>query len=666
MKLCIVSQDPKTLLAIESSLIKIFGSHATIITNLDNAEFEASMATEFLFIFTNGDDAGKFMKNFPEATAMVLHRQVQTRNLGLLLDLPTGFPVMAVNNSQETTLDFIQQLKAAGITHLAIEPYWPGMETIPQSKVAVTPGERQIVPVSVERIIDLGNRQVTIKSVINILHHFKALDINFDIISRLLAIEADESAGLLAGYSKAVRSILNAIVGSFEESVFVTDTAGIIRYVNQAGSRLLGLDAGSVLGRTVESMFPGFPDKLLHVGNEDYLVERGTLRESGPLEGFYLIFRRSQKVRSDEETIRIRNSRDRDRETSGFSTIIGKSRQISIAVQTAAKMSCLPGTVLIEGESGTGKELFARAIHYTSERCRGPFVPVNFGAMNPSMLESELFGYEGGSFTGARREGKIGLFELAKGGTIFLDEVGDANLELQKHLLRVLQDKRIRRIGGLEQIPVDVRVIAATNRPLFTMVKEGTFRADLFYRIAVLPLTVPPLRERIGDIPILLGYFIEQKSRSHEIAVTELLSERALTFLEHYSWPGNVRELINVVEYLVGLFSKENPADYDELPYFIKESIPLSPGSDQSSVQRHWILETLYYRGGAGRRKLEELAVRANLGLNGNRIRALLRELELEGYVKALKGAGGTILTQAGLVFLGKEKCIPGDTSVEL
>lgn len=666
MKLCIVSKDPKTLLAIESYLGKIFGNHATILTNLDNAVTEASMGTEFLFVFTNRGDADKFMDNFPSAKSLVLDRQVQTRNLGLLLDLPSGFPVMVVNNSQETTEDFIQQLKAAGISHLAFEPYWPGMETIPICKVAVTPGERQIVPASVERIIDLGNRQVTIKSIIRILHHFKALDNNFEIISRLLTIEADESAGLLAGYSKAVRSILNAIVGSFEESVFVADTAGIIRYVNQAGSRLLGLDAGSVLGRTVESLFPGFPDKFLHIGNEDYLVERGTLRESGPLEGFYLIFRRSQKVRSDEETIRIRNSRDWDRETSGFSTIIGKSRQISTAVQTATKMAYLPGTVLIEGESGTGKELFARAIHYFSERKRGPFVPVNFGAMNPSMLESELFGYEGGSFTGARREGKIGLFELAKGGTIFLDEIGDANLELQKHLLRVLQDRRIRRIGGLEQIPVDVRVIAATNRPLFTMVKEGTFRADLFYRIAVLPLTVPPLRERIGDIPILLGHFIDQKSGARDIAIMELLTERALNFLEQYSWPGNVRELINVVEYLVGLFSGENPADYDELPYFIKESIPLSSGSDQSVAQRHWILETLYYRGGAGRRKLEELAMRTNLGLNGNRIRALLHELELEGYVKALKGAGGTILTQSGLAFLGKAESIVGNTSIKL
>jgi transcriptional regulator with PAS, ATPase and Fis domain len=286
--------------------------------------------------------------------------------------------------------------------------------------------------------------------------------------------------------------------------------------------------------------------------------------------------------------------------------------------------------------------------------------------MNPSMLESELFGYEGGSFTGARREGKIGLFELAKGGTIFLDEVGDANLELQKHLLRVLQDRRIRRIGGLEQIPVDVRVIAATNRPLFVMVKEDSFRADLFYRIAVLPLTVPPLRERIGDIPILLGHFIGQKSRARDIAVTELLTERALTFLEHYSWPGNVRELINVVEYLAGLYSSENPADYDGLPYFIKDSMPLSSGNNESDEHRHWILETLYYRGGTGRRKLEELAMRTKLGLNGNLIRALLRDLEREGYVKALKGASGTILTQSGIAFLGKAERISGDTFDDL
>jgi two-component system response regulator PilR (NtrC family) len=208
-------------------------------------------------------------------------------------------------------------------------------------------------------------------------------------------------------------------------------------------------------------------------------------------------------------------------------------------------------TVLITGESGTGKELVARAIHSTSDRAAAPFVSINCGAFTETLLESELFGYMKGSFTGANSNRK-GLFEAAEGGTIFLDEIGETTPAMQVKLLRVLQERGIRRVGGLEEIAVDVRVVAATNRDLSQMVEDGTFRNDLYYRISVIPIEMPPLRARRSDIPELVRHFMEKYSAAANRPALEI-SEEAMRYLESYDWPGNVRELENTIERAVAL-----------------------------------------------------------------------------------------------------------------
>jgi TyrR family helix-turn-helix protein len=209
-------------------------------------------------------------------------------------------------------------------------------------------------------------------------------------------------------------------------------------------------------------------------------------------------------------------------------------------------------TVLIRGESGTGKELFARSIHRASRRKDGHFVPVNCGALPDSLLESELFGYEEGAFTGARRGGKQGLFRFADGGTLFLDEIGELSPHLQVKLLRVLQEGRIRRVGGTEETKVDVRIIAATSRNLEEMLEQGLFRDDLYYRLNVVPLFVPPLRQRKEDIPILVDSFIGKVSENMGKPVKGI-TRQAVEKLTSYNWPGNVRELSNVIERAINL-----------------------------------------------------------------------------------------------------------------
>jgi two-component system, NtrC family, response regulator AtoC len=239
----------------------------------------------------------------------------------------------------------------------------------------------------------------------------------------------------------------------------------------------------------------------------------------------------------------------------GVEHVIGKSKQIVDVFKAVSMVAAKKSTVLITGESGTGKELIARAIHYNSDRRAKPFVVVNCAALPDTLIESELFGYERGAFTNASQK-KIGRFELAHGGTLFLDEIGELNLGTQSKFLRAIEQETFTRLGGTDEIKVDVRVIAASNRDLEQMAKNAEFRPDLFYRLNVVSLFLPPLRERREDIALLLDHFLRLKAQEHSIA-TKSLSPEVVDFFTAYSWPGNIRELENLIERLTILTPHE-------------------------------------------------------------------------------------------------------------
>ncbi|MED1915907.1 sigma 54-interacting transcriptional regulator [Bacillus thuringiensis] len=262
-----------------------------------------------------------------------------------------------------------------------------------------------------------------------------------------------------------------------------------------------------------------------------------------------------------------------------FAQLIGAESGLRDVIAKAKKVTNSISTVLIRGESGTGKELLAKAIHCESGRSRQPFVAVNCAAIPETLLESELFGYEGGAFTGSRREGKPGKFELAHKGTIFLDEVGDIPLSLQPKLLRVLQEKTVDRVGGVKTLGVDVRVIAATHRDLESMVREGTFREDLYYRLNVIPLRLKPLRERTEDIALYLKHFLYRYGTLLQKGRLELEAQ-LVQRLQAYEWPGNIRQLENAVEYMVNMVEGQVIGN-EELPeYLLFEDEPTTVGSD--------------------------------------------------------------------------------------
>jgi DNA-binding NtrC family response regulator len=301
--------------------------------------------------------------------------------------------------------------------------------------------------------------------------------------------------------------------------------------------------------------------RALKLGAYDYVDKEGGFREE-----LHAILERAARERRLEADNR-RLAGTVDQLTRGLATIIGGSPGMREAVELARKVAVTDSTVLLRGESGTGKDLFARAIHFASRRAAGPWVKVNCGALPEQLLESELFGHERGAFTGAVRQ-KPGRFEDAEHGTLFLDEIGELPLALQVKLLQVLEEKTFTRVGGNQPITVDVRIIAATNRDLEAMVRERQFREDLFFRLNVFPITLPPLREHPADIPMLVEYVL----RRHGVAADKLTSA-ALKALERHAFPGNVRELEHTLERALILAGSE-PIEVEHLPFARRAAAP--------------------------------------------------------------------------------------------
>jgi len=282
----------------------------------------------------------------------------------------------------------------------------------------------------------------------------------------------------------------------------------------------------------------------------------------------YLDFE-TEKRKIEEEKKYLQTQLNTIMSKTGIEGIVAKSRRILEIVDIIKDVADTTATVLLTGESGVGKEVFAKAIHKLSSRADKPFIKINCAAIPEELLESELFGYEKGAFTGANTT-KKGKFELANGGTIFLDEIGDMPLLLQSKLLRVLQEKEIERLGSSKTIKVDVRIIAATNKNLEKMVQEGTFREDLYYRLNVIPIHIPPLRERKEDIPLLIYYFVDKFSNLYGKKLT--ISKELVDLLIDYDWPGNVRELQNTIERMV-ILSKSEKLDFKDLPADIRRKL---------------------------------------------------------------------------------------------
>lgn len=388
----------------------------------------------------------------------------------------------------------------------------------------------------------------------------------------LLSAKADQQETL--ENVEVSRDEMSIVLETAHEGIFALDQKGYVKHCNNRAAELFGTNKGDLIGKHISKIMPGIPAiKVLDTGrgyteNEEifkvdgrqhhFIVTVQPFLSGEEIDGIVISFRdieEAQKLVYNFNTRKIKNTVD---------DIIGTSEKIMIAKKQALITARSNSTVLITGESGTGKEMFAKAIHYASPREDKPFITVNCGAIPENLLESELFGYEKGAFTGASEKGKEGKFELADGGTIFLDEIGDMPLHLQVKILHVLQNMRFDRVGGSKSIIVDVRVIAATNKDLEKLIEEGSFREDLYYRLSVIPLSIPPLRERKDDIKQLMYHFLK-KYNSFMNKKIERFSPEVEEIYTNHDWPGNVRELENAVEYGANM-AFGNVIGIDEVP----------------------------------------------------------------------------------------------------
>ena len=395
-------------------------------------------------------------------------------------------------------------------------------------------------------------------------------------------------------------ALKDALLQGIGSGVAITDADGYINYFNAQAQHLTSLQEGSVKGKRLDQVFPGLSHNFEGLKNGSRVIA-DEIQLAGPqgspkqvrltlaplsdasqqLIGYVSIFEDITKQREFEEKVRLqeelRQAREVELQTRSknfadsefhFEGVIGKNGGIAGIYRLVQKVATGSTNVLITGESGTGKELVARAIHFNGPRKEKPFVAVNCGAIPESLIESELFGHVRGAFTGAVAD-HVGLFRQADQGTIFLDEVGDLPLHLQVKLLRVLQEKTFSPVGASKSMKVDVRVISATNRDLRKEMEEGRFREDLFYRLNVVQIVMPPLRDRKEDIPSLTHYFLRKFATAHDKEIEEI-SSSALMHLMNYSYPGNVRELENIIEHAVAITNK-NTITEDDLPSHVKD-----------------------------------------------------------------------------------------------
>jgi len=393
---------------------------------------------------------------------------------------------------------------------------------------------------------------------------------------------------------------LQSIIDFSYDGIYVTDHMGTTLCVNKSYERITGVKIDEVIGKNIKElevigMFSPIitpwvlehkqritVEQTVKAGKKVVITGNPVFGENDEIQYIITNVRDMTEINQlRAEVNRLKQEKQLDEDN-----IVYRSAAMKQVLQTAAMVSDVNISILLLGESGVGKEVIAKHVHEISNRKKDPFIAVNCGALVSTLLESELFGYEAGAFTGASKKGKQGLFEIANRGVIFLDEIGDMTLELQGKLLRVLQEGEIQRVGGTEQIPIDVRVICATNKNLAQMVAEGAFREDLYYRLDVVTIEIPPLRERKDDIALLLASFADRFNKKY--GKSKIFSADAIQTLTEYRWPGNVRELRNLVEQLIVL-APEEEIDLKHLPTKVKVNYIYQSNSNQ--VGMHLLLE---------------------------------------------------------------------------
>lgn len=677
-ELLVVAQSIATLQTIVGQLNDVGFSNQCKVTGVLVEDMGAQSDRNPDLVLVMSDDVFDMVRHYfhENIPFIIAKRSINFAKIKPLLSFPRGSHIYVANNMKSSAEEAIQTLLEAGVEHHYV-PYY-GQKDIDESiKIAVSPGESHMVHSSIKTKLDIGNRLLDMTTLYEIYEFFgiSTFASSNQLTARYIQsiISLVKELNLEITQSQGLQKSLEGIVDQIEEGMIVYDQSNQIISINIQALKLLDQSYADLISEDFSKIPTDFyqafmkvemeKENFIDIEKESYYIRKKRIFVGAKVFATIILFDKMNRIKSIETKYRKNEKEQGFVAKHTFSDIKTNSSEMLSLIDKARKLARSDSTILIHGETGTGKEVMAQAIHRSSERCSGPFVAVNLAAIPESLAESELFGYEKGAFTGANQSGNAGLFERAHTGTVFLDEIGDASAVVQNRLLRVLQEREIQRVGGGQPVPVDVRVIAATNKNLRKLIKENKFREDLYYRLNILPIPLIPLRKRKEDILLLSELFakeFEEKLQRHPLH----FSKEVIRAITCYDWPGNVRELRNTIEYLAHIC--EDVVELDALPPNIieehdttftlrDEEIYFHTLNEKGFLEDcHQILMVLNRLGskGIGRGALLRLLEEQNLSISEQKLRYRLEMLAGMDLILVERGRKGTIINENGEKFL--------------
>ncbi len=682
-KIAVVALDPLAGASYTKEVRDLFGEYAEVVgySVRDGSAAGVLPRADLFAISTDAyGSAEEEARHVPiDSQIMSIEVTFYWETLKKLFEIPQGTKVLFVNVTSNMAREAITQLSSLGVNHLQFIPYYPGAVLEEPVDIAVTPGESRFVPPSVKTVIDCDHRPCSYGMMVEIalrlgLEYLPETE-SFMNYAKVVASN-HYSFDLMYAKSRRQESQMHILAESLDEGLIGVNETGDIFVCNKKACQIARISEELTMGKKGEEVFPyipfyqvlrekkAVPEKIIRLfGTDISLAVVPVVRKENCI-GAFAMLQKFNEQESRQNALRRQMMQKGHYARYTLDDVIGISTAITETKNILRKMAATDSPVLLMGETGTGKELMAHALHQASRRADGPFIAINVAAMPENLLESELFGYEEGAFTGAKKGGRPGLFEFAHQGTLFLDEVEGMSLSMQVKLLRVLQEGEIMRVGGGSIIRVDVRIVAATNESLEEKIQDGSFRKDLYYRLNALTVEIPPLRKRGDDIFLLLDYFMRKMGGDFT------LLEGVKAFLRRHPWPGNIRELQNAVEYfnylakpVIGLSDlpptmtrfmddgsddgegevNDNAADDNEADMVYQAAVD----------KKRFVLNqlALAWKAGetAGREKILEAAKKDHISMTQKQVRVLLDELAKEGLIQVGRGRGGSKITEKGL-----------------
>lgn len=642
-------------------------------SSIDKIEHDKKIETDLILISANS--IFRLVKPYAlvDCEIITINKTLSKKGFEKIKDLPEGTNALLVNIGPYTAAETILLLYNIARKDIELYPYYPGIKEYPKFDLAITPGEKEIVPKNVKNIIDIGNRVTDVSTILSIITNLK-LDKEkykkkiFEYYNE--TVPSNYAISNIVTENLKLENQIDILFENLNEGIITYDQNGVIIDNNSSVGRLINADTHDLTGKKIMDMFPiktgelllsHSIERVLRINDNDIIVTIVPAKNVGLNNGGIIILKKfsdvERKMHEHRKTVIGKGHKTKYT----LNDIIGSSPEIKKCKQTAIRMAKSESAVLITGESGTGKELFAHVIHDNSNRKYNQFVAVNCSSFPENLLESELFGYEDGAFTGSKKGGKPGLFEIAHGGSLFLDEIGEMPMHLQNRLLRVLQEHEVMRIGGDNVIHVDVRIITATNTNIEDKIKQGSFRKDLYYRLNVLPLHIPPLRERKGDVLEILDYY-KKKFKGKFV-----LSDEVKDLFENYIWEGNVRQLKNYIEYFANL--DKLVIKIEDIPGTIVKNVIAAMNNNEVILDNEQtgssdediyslILKILYefhkQKKKIGRKQMSIELEKYNIYKSEQEVRNYFILLEHNNYVSIGSGRGGTQITKDGIEKLNK------------